>query len=47
MVLFVDQTLHEVFRFSKFLLESTVEIRVRLEAESSISDAINFNVAAF
>jgi len=46
MIFFINMSINEVFRLCQFLLECTVEIGVRLEAESSISDAINFYVAA-
>jgi len=46
MELFTDVPSHEVFWFTNVFLESTVVIRVRLEAKGSLSDAVHFHIAA-
>jgi hypothetical protein len=45
MIFFTDVSMHEVLGFTDFLLETTVVVGMRLEAESSVFDAIYFNIA--
>jgi len=46
MELFTDVPSHKVFWFTNVFLESTVVIRVRLEAKGSLPNAVHFNIAA-
>jgi len=46
MEFFTDVPSHEVLWFPDVFLESTVVVRVRLEAEGSLSNAVHFHIAA-